>query len=200
MHAHTSLKTDQSDNYLTELIGLAASGDQQAFAELDGMFRQRVTGFLVRACGDHWLADELTNETFMRAYRSLASYKGSTIQQFQSFLFTISANLLRDHLRRRPSPAALGEDQAQQIPSQDSTAEPLETEERQHMLRQAMSQLAPDDAMLISLAHLKDIPTEEIATVLGKPSTQAVRAALCRAMRHLREILIRQGYFSQVPA
>ena len=68
------------------------------------------------------------------------------------------------------------------------------------MLRQAMSQLAPDDAMLISLSHLKDIPAEEIATVLGKPSTQAVRAALCRAMRHLREILIRQGYFSQVPA
>lgn len=198
MHAHAILKTDQSDNHVAELIGLAASADQQAFAELDAMFRQRVIGFLVRSCGDHWLADELANETFMRAYKSLPTYQGRTRQQFQSFLFTISVNLLRDHFRRRPAPASLAEDQAEQIPSQDAADESLETAERQHMLRQAMNRLEPDEAMLISLSHLKDMPAEQIATVLEKPSAQAVRAALCRAMRHLREILIQQGYFAQV--
>ncbi len=162
------------------------------------MYRKRVTGFLARACGDHWLADELTNETFMRVYKSLGSYKGDTKQQFQSFLFTIAANLLRDQLRRRPGPKALGEEQAEQIESEYNNDESLEAQERQQMLRKAMNSLTVDEAMLISLAHLKDVPAEDIAKVLGKPSGQAVRAGLCRAMKHLREILVHQGYFTQV--
>lgn len=189
MHAYSLLK-DQVDESLTELISRAVSGDQEAFTKLDGMFRQRVNGFLVRACGDHWLADELTNETFMRVYKSLGSYKGNTKQQLQSFLFTISGNLLRDHLRRRPGPKALGKDQAEQIESEYNSDESLEAKERQQMLREAMNRLSADEAMLISLAHLKDMPADEIAEVLGRPSGQSVRAALCRAMRHLREILV----------
>jgi len=66
------------------------------------------------------------------------------------------------------------------------------------MLREAMNNLTADESMLISLAHLKDVPAEEIAQILGKPSGQAVRAGLCRAMKHLREILVHQGYFAQV--
>lgn len=199
MQANSLLK-DQVDESVTDLISRSALGDQEAFAELDAMFRQRVNGFLARACGDHWLADELTNEAFMRAYKALGSYKGNTKQQLQSFLFTISANLLRDHLRRRPGPKALGEDQAEQIESEYSSDESPEAKERQQMLREAMNRLSADEAMLISLAHLKDMPAEEIAQVLGKPSGQAVRAALCRAMKHLREILLQQGYFTQVEA
>ena len=196
MHVYSPLK-NQVDESMSELISRAGLGNQEAFTELDAMFRRRVGGFLARACGDHWLADELTNETFMRAYKSLGSYKGSTQKQFESFLFTISANLLRDELRRRPRPKALGEDQAEQIESEYNSDESLEAKERQTMLREAMSSLAADEAMLISLAHLKDMPADEIAEVLGKPSGQAVRAALCRAMKHLREILVRQGYFTQ---
>ena len=197
MHAY-SLSRKTVCESLSELIGRAGSGDQGAFTELDGMYRKRVNGFLARACGDRCLADELTNETFMRVYKSLGGYNGCTKQQFQSFLFTISANLLRDHLRRRPAPKALGEDQAEQIESEYNSDESLEAKERQQMLRQAMNKLTADEAMMISLAHLKDIPAEEIAQVLGKPSAQAVRAALCRAMKHLREILVQQGYFTQL--
>ena len=54
------------------------------------------------------------------------------------------------------------------------------------------------------LGHTRIVPTHNllgakklIAKVLGKPSGEAVRAALCRAMKHLREILVRQGYFTQ---
>ncbi|NIA07854.1 MAG: sigma-70 family RNA polymerase sigma factor [Actinobacteria bacterium] len=197
MHAYSLLK-DQADESMTEIISRAGAGDQEAFTKLDAMFRKRVTGFLMRTCGDHWLADELTNETFMRAYKSLGNYKGDAKQQFLSFLFTISVNLLRDHLRRRPGPKTLGEDQAEQIESEYNSDESLEAKERQQMLRKAMNKLAADEAMLISLAHLKDMPADEIAKVLGKPSGQSVRAALCRAMKHLREILVQQGYFAQV--
>ncbi len=68
------------------------------------------------------------------------------------------------------------------------------------MLKQALALLAPEQARLITLSHLKGLKAEQIAPLLGKPSAQAVRAALCRAMKDLRAALQRQGYFDQVSA
>ena len=68
------------------------------------------------------------------------------------------------------------------------------------MLRQALASLGPDQAELIRLSHLKGLKAEQIATILDKPSAQAVRASLCRAMKDLKVALQRQGYFDQVSA
>ena len=88
--------------YFRQLIGRGDLGDQQGLAKLDSMFRPGVERFLFKACGDRWLADELTNQTLLRAYQSLSSFRGRTQGQFQSFLFRIGANLLRDYYRREP--------------------------------------------------------------------------------------------------
>jgi len=192
------------DGYLTVLIGQGLLDNQQAFIELDAMFRPTIVDFLRRACGNHCLADELANETFLRAYRSLPSFRGRGWRQFRSFLFTIAANLLKDHYRRqkqlRTTPF---EPQAGNSPDQpvNSPADkPLETQERALMLRQALASLGPEQAELIRLSHLKGLKAEQIAAKLGKPSAQAVRASLCRAMKDLRAALQRQGYFDRVPA
>ena len=68
------------------------------------------------------------------------------------------------------------------------------------MLQLALASLEPDQAELIRLSHLKGLKAEQITTILDKPSAQAVRAALCRAMKDLRAALQRQGYFDQVSA
>ena len=192
------------DGYLTVLIGQSILDDQQAFTELDAMFRPTIIDFLRKACGNHCLADELSNETFLRAYRSLPRFRGRGRRQFRSFLFTIARNLLRDHYRRRkPLQSSLLEPQAansSELLSDSPADKPLETQERALMLRQALDSLGPEQAKLIRLAHLKGLKAEQIATKLGKPSAQAVRAALSRAMKDLRAALQRQGYFDQVSA
>ncbi len=186
--------------YLTVLIGQGLLDNQQAFIEIDAMFRPTIVDFLRRACGDHCLADELANETFLRAYRSLPSFRGRGCRQFRSFLFTIAANLLKDHYRgRKQLQTTPFEPQVSDFPA-DSADKPLETQERALMLRRALASLGPEQAELIRLAHLKGLKAEQIATMLGKPSAQAVRASLCRAMKDLRAALQRQGYFDQVPA
>ena len=189
------------DGYITALIGQGLQNNQQAFVKLDAIFRPTIGDFLRRACGNHCLADELANETFLRAYRSLTSFRGRGQRQFQSFLFTIAANLLRDHYRTQKqsqaTPPALHLLAQSVDPPSDK---PLETRERAVMLRQALASLPPRQAKLIRLAHLKGLKAERIATILGKPSAQAVRTALCRAMKDLRAALDRQGYFDQVPA
>ena len=68
------------------------------------------------------------------------------------------------------------------------------------MLKQALASLPPAQAKLIRLSHLKGLKADQIASATGKPSAQAVRAALCRAMKDLKATLQRQGYFDQVSA
>jgi len=202
MSAYALTARTDLDGYLAVLIGQGLLDNQQAFIELDAMFRPTIVDFLRRACGNHCLADELANETFLRAYRSLPSFRGRGRRQFRSFLFTIAANLLKDHYRRRKQLQTIGfGPQAGNSHDQpvDSAAEkPLETQERALMLRQALASLGPDQAKLIRLAHIQGLKAEQIAAKLGKPSAQAVRASLCRAMKDLRAALQRQGYFDQV--
>ena len=191
------------DGYVSGLIGQVAPDNQEAFSKLDAMFRPRVGHFLYKACGDHWLADELTNESFLRAYQSLASYRGYTQRQFQSFLLSIAANLLRDHFRHRRAvqvSLSLGTTSQPNDYAECNGNNGLETEERSSMLREALARLTADETILISLSHIADLPAEEIALIMGKPSAQAVRSALCRAMKHLRTVLKHQGYFTQVSA
>ncbi len=204
MFAYAITARADLDGYLAVLIGQGLLDNQQAFIEIDAMFRPTIIDFLRRACGNHCLADELANETFLQAYRSLPSFRGRGRRQFRSFLFTIAANLLKDHYRRRKQLRTTPfEPQADNFPDQpvDSPAEkPLETQERALMLRQALASLGPDQAELIRLAHLKSLKAEQIAAMLGKPSAQAVRASLCRAMKDLRAALQHQGYFDKVSA
>ena len=63
------------------------------------------------------------------------------------------------------------------------------------MLRQGMDELPAEQAALISLSHFEQLSAKEIARILNKPSAQAVRASLHRAMQNLHKILLQQGYF-----
>ena len=197
----------RKQNHFTGLISQAARDNQQAFGKLYAMFQPRVFRFLNRSSGDAWLADELTNQTFQKAFRCLSGFRGNSQGQFQSFLLTTAANLLRDHHRRsRPLELGLEEHKVSEQGtdyndrSEYSGPAALQARERSAMLRDALACLAPEQAMLISLAHFDDLSAGQIATILHKPSPQAVRAALSRAIKHLRQVLLRQGYFSPAPA
>ncbi len=192
-----------ADESFESLIRRAQSGDQSAFTCLYESFRPRVAKFLYNATGDYCLADELTNDTFLRAHRALPTLQKHQEASFLSFLFRTAANLLCDHRRGKHLPTVTTQDGSwDNCPAPaDYQALPfdcLETQERAQMLRQALDQLPPDQAALISLAHFDGLTAEQIARTLSKPSAQAVRAALHRAMQNLHKVLLRQGYF--VPA
>ncbi len=200
-----SLSTHTSDQDSVEnLIQQAQSGDQSAFSRLYDLFRPRVAKFLYNTTGDYWLTDELTNDTFLRAHRALPTLQKHREASFLSFLFRTAANLLCDHHRGKHLPTVTPQDASWDncpAPADYHQALPfdcLETQERAQMLRRALDQLPPDQAALISLAHFDQLSAEQIARTLSKPSAQAVRAALHRAMQNLHKVLLRQGYF--VPA
>ena len=184
-----------------DLINRAQAGDQTAFSELYEEFRPRVAKFLFNSTGDYWLADELSNDTFLRAHGALPNLRRCRQSSLLSFLFRIAANLLRDHFRHKYLPTISMQDDgwcnlSAEAGADHQGADCLESNERRQMLRQAIDSLGPDQAALISLAHFDELTAEQIAGVLGKPSAQAVRAALHRAMQNLHKVLLRQGYFT----
>ena len=194
--AHT-FDQDSVENLIKE----AQSGDPMAFSRLYELFRTRVAKFLFNSTGDYCLADELTNDTFMRLHRALPALQQCRESSFLSFLFRTAANLLCDHRRLKRLPTTTVEDDCWDSSSglgspQAQPSDCLETQERAQMLRQALAQLPPDQANLISLAHFDEFSAEQIASTLSKPSPEAVRAALHRAMNNLQKALLCQGYFT----
>lgn len=82
-----------------ELIGEYRGGRKEALEELIARYLKPVYGFILRLCGDAPTAEDLTQETFLKCWKSLNSYK--TERSFKTWLFTIAHHTTVDALRRK---------------------------------------------------------------------------------------------------
>lgn len=145
-----------------EQVRRARSGDKAAFAELVNAYQRRVLGLLLALSPDRGLAEELAQETFVRAWLSLKKLKNPA--DFGPWLFGIARNAWRewakDAKRRRRLP-------------EPKTFEKSEIVRRKEVLhRQIFSivQDLPDPyGELLSMRYFSGASCREIAEVLGKP-------------------------------
>lgn len=174
-----------------ELVRLAQSGDAEAFAALVQTFQTGVYGLCLRLTGKREDALDLTNETFLRAYRSLASFD-STLP-FRPWLLRIATNLGRDWFKRRErGPVPATDEQLAAIP--DTQAPPLtrlvEADDRQGV-RQAVEELPEPYRTVIILHYFNRLSYQEISESLEVP-TGTVGTQIHRAKRLLRQALTAQ--------
>jgi RNA polymerase sigma-70 factor (ECF subfamily) len=168
-----------------ELMRRLAAGDQGAFAALYERHRTRVFTFLLRLVRDRAAAEDLLQEVFLRVYRARAEYTGRT--RFQAWLFTIARRLLVDHLRRA-GPAPVEEADTPDAPAPETPAQHAEARELAARLERALEHLPPAQREVLLLARLGGLDAGEIAAVTGS-TPGAVRVALHRALRRLRDLL-----------
>jgi RNA polymerase sigma-70 factor, ECF subfamily len=167
------------DDLTTEL----ARDLDTAFPEVvETMGRQLFWG-LRRICGDHQEAEDLTQETFIRAYRALGTYDSGRIRslQLQPWLWTIAMNLGRNHLRdrsRRPTYVEMTTESGADDP------EPLDEVAWDHRLEQ----INGNQRTAIVLRHVVGLGTGEIAEVTGRPEG-TVKADIHRGLKRLRQIM-----------
>jgi len=147
----------------------------------------------LRMTGDRGSADEITQETCLRAYRSFDGFEPGT--NCRAWIFRILVNLCLDHARRgKRSP--LVETEIEALPAQDSLSTSREDSPEALLARkrtrqsvhQAMEELSPEIRAVVSLALLEERSYQEIPEVLGCP-IGTVRSRLSRGRRQLREIL-----------
>ncbi|MCX2969668.1 RNA polymerase sigma factor SigE [Streptomyces sp. TRM70308] len=171
----------------------ATDADSQAWAppsweEIVSTHSARVYRLAYRLTGNQHDAEDLTQEVFVRVFRSLSTYTPGT---FEGWLHRITTNLFLDMVRRKQRIRfdALGDDAAERLPSREPS--PQQHFNDTHFdadVQQALDTLAPEFRAAVVLCDIEGLSYEEIAATLGV-KLGTVRSRIHRGRSHLRKAL-----------
>ncbi len=185
------------------LVALAQQGDVEAFGQLYERSVETVYRYLYVRTGDRQLSEDLTSETFVRALRTIGSFRWQG-RDIVAWFLTIARNLLLDarksaRFRLEVATDELLDGSADGAGEPAVGAVPAETPEqaalRRHQERElvdALRGLTPDQAECVVLRFMEGLSIAECAEVLGRKEN-AVRQLQLRAIRALRKELGRAG-------
>ena len=185
-----------------QLIRRAQQGDSGAFEELLLLHQKKVYNLCLRMSANADDALDLSQEAFLRAWRSLGQYQFEA--SFSTWLFRLTSNICIDFLRRkkRRQETSLTEnyedsDEGAELSIPDTQPSPEQqamTNETRIELARAMEQLSPEHREILQLRVIEDLPYEQIADILGV-RVGTVKSRLARARLSLRKILKAGNYF-----
>ncbi len=184
-----------------ELVCAARDGgSHKAYADLMAAYREPLYTLLLRMTRNTVTADDLTMETFVKAFMQLHRY--SPTGTFSSWLYTIGVNTYIDHLRRQhlqtvPLSSAArdaeGDAIEYQIPSnQPNPEESLIRMERDEALKAIVNQLKEPYRVIVQMRYYEDMSYEEIAAKLNIPMG-TVKIRLLRAKELLAATVREKG-------
>ena len=166
----------------------ASEGDDRAWRSIIDDYGPRVFGLLRARCGDPELAEELTQSTFC----SVASKIGTAYEEhgrFESWLFRIAMNRLRDEMRRRKRHAKPTANDSMAAFVRDKEAEePRFDGEDLTALHHALSRLAPNEREIIDLRHVGGLSFRQLESLLEEP-LGTLLARHHRALKKLKDLI-----------
>jgi RNA polymerase sigma-70 factor (ECF subfamily) len=190
----------------TQVVGLlvrrCVSGDAAAWEEIVQRYHRRIYNVCYRFAGDAENAQDLTQEVFIKMYRTLNTYDASK-GAFMTWVTTITRNLLVDHFRKskgdritdsldstaseHEDALPLGERIADRGAAPDAAVQTRETREMVHF---ALQKLSPELREAVILRDLQDMDYREIATALRVPEG-TVKSRINRGRAELARLLQR---------
>jgi RNA polymerase sigma-70 factor, ECF subfamily len=178
------------DDTAADILARARSGDATAFRALVDRHARAVFRLAYRMTGNEHDAEDVVQETFLKAYKNLDSFESRS--NFGSWLHRIAANasfdVLRARVRHAEEPLLEGEetwDVPASSPGPERLALSAEVERR---VSRALTRLSPNERSAFVLRHYQGLSVEEIGTVLGC-DTGATKSSIFRAVRKMREAL-----------
>ena len=176
------------------LVERVRAGDDRAFDALMGKYSRPILNFAWRMIGDAGEAEDVAQEVFVRAYRSIRENKyHRTDAKYSTWLFRVARNAALDSLRRRgrnpaESLAALEESGEQPVVTQQTAAREMATREGLDEIAAAVSRLPEDQRAVLLLSEYEGFSQAEIAATL-RCSEKSVESRLYRARQFLRRRL-----------
>ena len=182
-----------------ETIEKVRAGDNDSFSELVTKYQSRVYNLALRMCGNEEDAFDLTQEAFIRAWRSLSSFQFEAA--FSTWLFRLTSNICVDFLRAKKRRATVSltvvsdDDEELQLELPDPAPGPeqavLAAEDRA-LLTQALNALPAEHRQIITLRAIDDLSYSQIAEILGIQEG-TVKSRLSRARTALKNKLLQIG-------
>jgi RNA polymerase sigma factor (sigma-70 family) len=192
MEVNANLSEKAQRDYM--LVLRATEGDQRAYAELLGRYRDAIYYMLLKMVNNSSDAEDLTIEAFGKAFKNISQYAPN--YAFSTWLFKIATNNCIDFIRKKKtSHVSLDQTNEEhekatkdiQAPVMDPE-ETLINEQKIHLMRSLVSKLKPRYRKLIELRYFNELSYEEIAEELELP-IGTVKAQLFRARELLFNIL-----------
>ncbi len=186
----TTTANDKRNSQLSDetLISLVLSGQEVACTMLIHRYERLIRYVLRRYLTDPEAVQEVTHDTFLRAFRALPGFRGDS--KFSTWLTRIAISQAISRLRSKKHTAwdPIEETLArwEQDVQEQETA--LEKQETARLLRQAVSRLNPNDATALELFYFREQSIEEIGRITGWTATN-IKSRLSRARQRLRDVL-----------
>lgn len=168
-----------------KLINEVKAGNANAFRGLVDCYKDLVFSICVQLVKDKMMAEELAQDSFLKAYRNISSYRGES--KFSTWLYRIAYNTCLSELRKNKIPIV-------DIPdfnfgtSENSGEKNLINEDRNLQIKSVLSKLKQEEATYVQLFYLQELSIKEIAEVCGA-SESNVKVKLHRSKKKLREII-----------
>jgi RNA polymerase sigma factor (sigma-70 family) len=177
--------------YITKVL----EGDRNAYAYLVDKYKTMVYSLALRLVKDKEEAEEISQDAFVKAYQSLASFKGKA--KFSSWLYRIVYNTAISKLRQQPAgKVSLDESNITDILYMESIEhyEALAAGERKKYLEKALDSLESDEKMFVILYYYEERDLDEIATIAGLTKTNT-KVKLYRARKKM--LMVLQSYLKE---
>lgn len=176
-----------------ELVGKARDGDLDAFETLVQRHQHRLVHFARLMVSNPSDAEDVAQETLLRAYRSLGQFRGQSA--FRTWLYQIATNVARTHLAKRrdrnevQEPESSGQGHEPGPPREVASGENLERRVIAHdQLRRALADLPEDWREAVVLRDIEGLDYREIAAALGIPMG-TVESRIFRGRQRLKAAL-----------
>jgi len=183
MPSQEAIKSGMSNTAEVAVVALAKLGDQIAFEELVRRRQSVIRNILRRLCRDHALADDLSQHTFIQAWKSITSLQVPAA--FGGWLRQIAVNTWLQHLRAMKELSSIDDDT---VPVQSI----VETHGERIDLDHALTQLAPIVRLCVVLSHAEGMSHGEVASATKLP-LGTVKSHITRGTTRLRELLQAYG-------
>ncbi len=175
------------------LVLSSAAGDADAFAALVARYQAAIVNLARALTADDGEADDLAQETFIRAYKAIGRFRGDST--FRTWLYRVAVNVIQSHLkkrarRRRWFGPSLDEQGAagQESPALAVRATLEDDTARRELIDRALASLSADMRVAVTLRDVQGFDYAEISAMLGIP-IGTVESRIFRARQRLRPLL-----------
>jgi RNA polymerase sigma-70 factor (ECF subfamily) len=168
-----------------DIVARVLKGEKQAYAMLVDAYKSPIYNLAYRMTGSSDDADDLTQDTFIRAYQYLWRY--DTRHKFFTWLYTLALNLIRSHLRKKNLYNKSSEELSAHLLSDKNPSPETELIETQE-IGVYLLRLEEESRALLIMKYMQELSFEEIAQITGK-SLSAVKMSVYRGFEKLKDLM-----------
>jgi RNA polymerase sigma-70 factor (ECF subfamily) len=170
-------------------IDRVLEGESQAFEILIDRYKHMVYTLAYRMVKNREDAEEIAQDSFLKAFTRLNSFKGSA--RFSTWLYKIAYHKSLDYIKGQKRIVTTGAQDITEVytlASIESGIDILELKDRKRLIKDAIEALSPDDGVLLTLHYFEELSLKEIAEIL-EVSANTIKVRLHRSRKRLADIL-----------